>query len=90
MISPTAGRAPSRIVPVVLKVRFRCEADDVHLDGAVRIAKTPLQASAELSQQRQDGILIGAKIRDTLCRYSGYERKRDGAGSMEHHRNSSS
>ncbi|EJN10874.1 hypothetical protein PMI42_05761 [Bradyrhizobium sp. YR681] len=81
---------PPRIVPVILKVRFGRKADDVHLDGAIRIAKTPLQTSVELWQQRQDGVFVGAKIRDTFWRYSGDERKRDGVGSMGHHRNSSS
>jgi hypothetical protein len=47
-------RRPPRIIPIILKVRIGCEADDVHLDGAIRISKPPLQTSVELRQERQD------------------------------------
>jgi hypothetical protein len=40
----------------------------VHLYGAILISKTTLQTPVELGQERQDGILVSAKIRDTLSR----------------------
>jgi hypothetical protein len=69
MIFPATGLAPrAGDHSDILKVRIGCEADDVHLDGAICISKTAFQTSVELGQQRQDGILIGSKVFDTLPR----------------------
>jgi hypothetical protein len=68
-------------------VRVGREANDVYLYGAVRISKTTLQTPLKLGQQRQDGILVDAKVLDTLSRYSGYEHKRYEAGLRGAHGN---
>lgn len=77
---------PPRVIPITLKIRFRCEADDVHLHRAVGVSKPTLQTSVELGQERQHRILVGPEVRDAVRGYPGDERKRDGDGLMGHRR----
>jgi hypothetical protein len=64
----------------------RMRADDVHFRHPIMTSKPPLQTSVELRQERQHRILVGSKVRDSLCGYSGDEHKRDGDGLMGHRR----
>jgi len=73
------------VIPIVLKVRIGCEADDMYLHGTIGMSKTTFQAPVELGQQRQDSVLVGSKVSDSLCRYSGNEHKCCEVASTGHH-----
>ena len=75
------------IVPIILKVRIRREADYVHLYGAILILQAALQTPIKLGQERQHRILVGSKVLDTFNRYSDYEHKRYGVGLRSDHTN---